>query len=280
MKIHRTAKSMARAMAALRARGETIGFVPTMGALHEGHLSLVHAAKRKASRVAVSIFVNPAQFGPKEDLAKYPRPWRRDVALLRAAGVDALYAPDPAATYPLGYETYVVQERLPDHLCGLSRPGHFRGVLTVVLKLFQVVQPHFAFFGQKDYQQSVVIRRMARDLDLQVAVRVCPIVREPDGLAMSSRNVYLDPEQRANAPALQRTLRGGAARIRAGERSPARLLAQMRREIDRVPGTAIDYLAAVDPDTLDDARTLQPPVVLALAVRFGATRLIDNLVVR
>lgn len=280
MKILRTPAAMARWSDHLRGQGETIAFVPTMGALHAGHISLVAAARRTTKHVVVSIFVNPTQFGPKEDFARYPRTWDADLRLLRAAGVSAVYAPSAADMYPPGFETYVVQEHLPNVLCGASRPGHFRGVLTVVLKLFQAVRPHRAFFGQKDYQQTVVLRRMVRDLDVPVAIRVCPIHREPDGLAMSSRNIYLTPEQRAQAPALYATLRAATQQIRAGERSAARVLAAMRKRLERVPGAAIDYLAAVDPDQLCSVSKIQPPVVLALAVKFGATRLIDNVLVK
>ncbi len=280
MKIIRTPRAMTAAMTALQRRGRSVGFVPTMGALHDGHLSLVRAARKRASDVAVSIFVNPTQFGPREDLAKYPRPFARDCRLLREAGVRYLYAPPPGAVYPAGHETYVVQERLPARLCGAVRPGHFRGVLTVVLKLFQVVRPDLAFFGQKDYQQSVVIRRMVKDLDLPVKVVVCPIVREPDGLAMSSRNVYLSAEERAQAPTLHAALRLGRAAIRAGERSPRKVLGAMRAILAAIPGASIDYVSAVHPDTLEDVRTLRPPLVLLVAVRIGRTRLIDNWIVR
>lgn len=280
MKIVTSPAAMARRMEELRRRGKRIAFVPTMGALHAGHLSLVRAALRITPHVVVSIFVNPTQFGPKEDFAKYPRTWKADTGLLRAAGVETLYAPEVNAIYPPGFETYVTQEKLPTVLCGASRPGHFRGVLTVVLKLFQVVRPHVALFGQKDYQQTVVIRRMARDLDLPVRIRVCPIVREADGLALSSRNVYLSAADRARAPVLYRTLRDAERRIRAGERSAARVLDEMRKAIAATPGARIDYVAAVDPDSLAGVTRTAPPVVLALAVKFGATRLIDNVVVR
>jgi pantoate--beta-alanine ligase len=264
---------------AWKAAGLKVGFVPTMGALHEGHLALVRESLRATGRTVVSIFVNPLQFGPKEDLAKYPRPIERDRELLERAGAHLLYLPEPAEMYAPGFETSLVQKRLPDHLCGLNRPGHFEGVLTVVLKLFNQVPADVAFFGQKDYQQTVVLRRMVRDLDLDLALelRVCPTVREKDGLALSSRNAYLSATDRAAAPALKRALDAVASRFAAGERDAAKLLAEGTKVLSAVPALAVQYFTIADPGTLDArADRAQPGDLVAIAAVLGATRLIDN----
>lgn len=263
-----------------RRDGKRIGLVPTMGYLHEGHLSLVRASKERDDVTVVSIFVNPAQFGPNEDFKKYPRDLDKDAAYLRQAGVDALFHPEAAEMYPPGYRTYVEVEGLQDRLCGKSRPGHFRGVATIVLKLFDVVAPDRAYFGAKDAQQVLILRRMARDLDLDVEVVTCPLVREPDGLALSSRNAYLAPPERKAALALSTGLRWAEKAVAAGERDAARLVAGVRSVIESEPLARIDYVEAVDPETLDSVAELRGEVLVALAVFIGATRLIDNIRLR
>jgi pantoate--beta-alanine ligase len=262
-----------------RAEGRIVGFVPTMGALHEGHLSLVRAAQQQCNPVVASIFVNPAQFGPKEDFEKYPRQLEADREMLEKLGVQHLFAPTPAEMYPNGFRTYVDVEKLSGVLEGRSRPGHFRGVTTVVLKLFEIVQPHFAYFGRKDAQQARVIRQMAADLNLDAEVVVCPIVREPDGLAMSSRNAYLKPEERRAATALSRALRAAEQEIAAGQRDTAHLVAAMRKILDAEPLASVDYAEIVDADTLESVLRLRRACLVLLAVFIGATRLIDNLLV-
>ena len=262
-----------------RSEGRLVGFISTMGALHEGHLSLVRAAQQQCSPVVVSIFVNPAQFGPKEDLAKYPRQPEEDRALLEELRVDYLFAPTAAEMYPDGFRTYVNVEGMSNVLEGRSRPGHFRGVTTVVLKLFEIVQPHFAYFGRKDAQQARILRKMAADLNLDAELVVCPIVREPDGLAMSSRNAYLKPDERQVATVLSRALRAVEQEIRAGERDAVRLLATMRRVLDSEPLASVDYVEIVDADTLEPVTRLRRACLVLLAVFIGTTRLIDNMLV-
>jgi pantoate--beta-alanine ligase len=270
-------KSLARGW---RREGRRIGFVPTMGYLHEGHLSLVRESKRRTDVTVVSIFVNPTQFGPNEDFQKYPRDLGQDSAFLRAAGVDALFYPDAAEIYPPGYRTFVEVEGLQDRLCGRSRPGHFRGVATVVLKLFGIVAPDLAFFGAKDAQQVLIIRRMAVDLDLDVEVVTCPLVREPDGLALSSRNAYLGPEERKAALVLSASLRWAEKAVEAGERDARRLVAGIRRIIEAEPRVRIDYVEAVDPESLESVAEVRGEVLVAWAAFVGATRLIDNVRLR
>jgi pantoate--beta-alanine ligase len=257
----------------------TVALVPTMGALHAGHASLIHAARGEAGFVVVSIFVNPTQFGPKEDLSRYPRPFENDVALCQTNGVDLIFHPTPEAVYGPAFQTYVEVTQLQTVLCGASRPGHFRGVATVVLKLFNVVQPDTAYFGQKDAQQARLLMQMVRDLDVPVELKVCPIVREPDGLAMSSRNVYLDPTQRQNATVLFRTLQTLRQRIEAGERRAGSLIGEARNMIEATPGTRIDYISIVDFDRLQPIDPLRGRVLIALAVFFATTRLIDNVLI-
>jgi pantoate--beta-alanine ligase len=275
----RTIRSLAEMKALARGwrnEGRRIGFVPTMGYLHEGHLSLVRASKARADVTVVSIFVNPTQFGPHEDFKRYPRDLAKDSAFLEAAGVDALFYPEVQEIYPPGYRTYVEVEGLQDKLCGRSRPGHFRGVATVVLKLFDIVGPDLAFFGAKDAQQVLIIRRMAADLDLDVEVVTCPLVREPDGLALSSRNAYLGPAERKAALSLSTGLRWAEKAVAAGERDAARIVAGVRAVIEAEPLARIDYVEAIDPETLEPVAEVGGEVLLALAVFFGATRLIDN----
>jgi pantoate--beta-alanine ligase len=267
------------AVAAARRRGQTVGLVPTMGALHAGHMSLIEAARAETGCVVVSIFVNPAQFGPNEDLGRYPRSLERDRELCDRAGVDLIFHPQPVVMYPPGYRTYVEVTGLQDVLCGGSRPGHFRGVATVVLKLFNLVGPDRAYFGQKDAQQVRVLAQMVRDLNVPVEVRVCPIVREADGLALSSRNQYLEADERCQAAVLYRALREARRLIGGGQRDAEVLRRAMIETIASAPGAVLDYAVVVDADSLETPARLVPgrPVLLALAVKFGATRLIDNL---
>jgi pantoate--beta-alanine ligase len=277
LKIITTIDEMRTASRAARGAGKRLGFVPTMGALHEGHLSLVRAAKAACDVVAASIFVNPTQFGPTEDLAKYPRSFERDRELLEREGVEYLFAPSVEEMYPAGAMTWVTVEELSDKLDGRSRPGHFRGVTTVVAKLFHIVEPDVAFFGQKDAAQVAIIRRMVRDLQLPVELAVGPIVREPDGLALSSRNAYLDPQQRKQALVLHRSLMRVQALVDAGERNVAKLAATAQQELARESSVRVDYLEIVDADTLDPVEDISGGALVAVAVQVGSTRLIDNL---
>jgi len=264
-----------------RAHPATLGFVPTMGYLHDGHLSLVRRAREENDLVAVSIFVNPTQFGPNEDYERYPRDEERDLALLREAGVDAVYLPTPAVMYPPGYETYVTVERVSQRLEGERRPGHFRGVATVVLKLFNATQPTRAYFGRKDAQQLRVLQAMVRDLDLPVEIVPCDIVREPDGLAMSSRNVYLSPEQRSAATVLYRALTKAKQAYDDGERDADTLRELVRGTIAAEPLAEIDYVSLADDVTLEELEgRVERPALLSLVVRFGQTRLLDNVELR
>ena len=262
-----------------RAAGRVVGLVPTMGALHEGHLSLVRAAQQQCKPVVISIFVNPKQFGPKEDLAKYPRQLEADRARLESLGVEYLFAPSVAEMYPPGFRTYVEVEGMSELLEGRSRPGHFRGVTTVVLKLLEIVGPRFAYFGRKDAQQARVVHRMVADLNLDAEIVVCPIVREADGLAMASRNAYLKPEERRAATVLNQALRAAQSEIERGERDAARLIATMRRVLDAEPLAATDYAAVMDVESFEQVTRLRRACFLLLAVFIGTTRLIDNLLV-
>ncbi len=259
-----------------RAQDRIVGLVPTMGALHEGHFSLIRAAQRECAPVVVSLFVNPKQFGPSEDLNQYPRTLEADRAALEALGVDYLFAPSSQEMYPPGFRTAVVVEGLSDRFEGRSRPGHFRGVTTVVLKLFGIVQPRFAYFGRKDAQQARLIRQMSADLNLDNCVVVCPIVRAADGLALSSRNVYLKGEDRRAAAALSRSLAAVRDEIARGERDTARLLAALRRVLTTVPRVALDYAEIVDNETLEPIASLRGTCYVLLAAKVGDTRLIDN----
>lgn len=259
-----------------RGAGRSVGLVPTMGALHEGHLSLIRAACSECDVVIVSVFVNPTQFGANEDLDQYPRTFQTDCDACEALGVDAIFAPADGEMYSPDAETYVIEERLPAMLEGATRPTHFRGVLTVVLKLFNVAAPDAAYFGQKDYQQSVAVRKMVADLDVPVRVVVLPTVREEDGLAMSSRNKYLDPDKRRQAACLSGALALCGERVAAGERSAEALRAAMRERIDKEPSARIDYVEIARPDTLEPAETVRAGDVALVAVFVGQTRLIDN----
>ena len=267
---------MTRLSREARRAGKLVGFVPTMGALHQGHISLVRAARSQSDAVVASIFVNPTQFGPTEDFAKYPRNLEKDSAMLIAEGVRYLFAPAAEAMYPEGSSAWVNVEGLCDKLDGGSRPGHFRGVTTVVAKLFNIIQPDLAFFGQKDAAQVAVIRKMVRDLHFNTEIVVCPIVREADGLAMSSRNAYLSPEERKRATVIYRSLRSVEILAGHGERNAARLAAAARQVMSEEPSIRIDYYEVVDPDTLEPVADIANGALVAAAAYIGPTRLIDN----
>jgi pantoate--beta-alanine ligase len=277
MRICDTIEDMRAACRAARRGGKRLGFVPTMGALHEGHLSLVRAARASCDAVAASIFVNPMQFGPNEDLAKYPRSFERDRELLEKESVELLFAPSVEEMYPAGAVTWVTVEGLSSKLDGRSRPGHFRGVTTVVAKLFHIVEPDAAFFGQKDAAQVAIVRRMVRDLNLPVEIVACPIVREPDGLAMSSRNAYLDPQQRKQALVLHRGLLQVKKSWEEGEREAGKLLTVGRDELAAEKSVRLDYLEIVDSDSLDPVENTAGGALVAVAAFVGMTRLIDNI---
>jgi len=264
-----------------RTQGERIGFVPTLGALHEGHLSLIRRARQVTTRVVVSVFVNPTQFGESEDFRGYPRNPERDAEMARLAGSDVLYSPRVGDVYPPGYRTYVAVEGFGTTLEGASRPGHFRGVATVVAKLFNRVAPHFAFFGQKDAQQAILIKKLVRDLELDMEIEVCPTVREEDGLALSSRNVHLNPEERRAAPVLYRALRRAeTAVVREGERSAAPVLNLIGEMVATEPLVSLDYAAVVSAETLEPLERIRGGVLIPIAARVGATRLIDNVILK
>ena len=260
-----------------RSRSQRLALVPTMGALHEGHLSLVRAARQKSGWVAASIFVNPTQFGPSEDFAKYPRTLENDCSLLEREGVELVFAPSVEEMYPQGAVTWVVVERLSERLCGKSRPGHFRGVTTVVANLFHIVEPEFAFFGQKDAAQVAIITRMVRDLNMPINIEVCPTVREPDGLAISSRNTYLNPQERRSAPVLYRSLMQVERRYESGEHDAVNLVAAAKQEFAGEAGVRLDYVEIVDPQTLEPEAAVTKRVLVAVAAFVGQTRLIDNI---
>jgi pantoate--beta-alanine ligase len=262
-----------------RAEGSSVGLVPTMGALHEGHMSLVRAAQAECRPVVVSIFVNPAQFAPHEDFQKYPRPLEQDRRRLEEAGVEYLFVPEAGEMYPPGFRTWVNVEGLSDRLEGRVRPGHFRGVVTVVLKLLEIVQPQKAFFGRKDAQQARIVRQMARDLNLDSEIVVSPIVREQDGLAISSRNVYLSPEERSAATVLQRALVGARRAIEQGERDALRLIAAIRKVLASEPLAQPDYVEIVDAETLEPLTRVRGRCLALVAARLGKAHLIDNLLI-
>ncbi len=268
--------AMATHCDALRRDGQIIAFVPTMGYLHEGHLTLLREARNLGNHVVLSIFVNPTQFGPNEDLDAYPRDTENDLRLAREAGVDTVFMPETDTIYGNNYQTYVTLENLPHHLCGLSRPVHFRGVATVVTKLFNIVMPHVAVFGEKDFQQVAVIRQMVADLDFPIKIQGVPTVREADGLAMSSRNAYLSVQERKDALVLYKTLEQTQSLVSQGEKDVDKLLEKAKNTILRAPGSRIDYINICDPDTLEDLETVAGPALMALAVFIGQTRLIDN----
>ncbi len=260
----------------VRRAGKHIAFVPTMGFFHEGHLALMSQGRRYGDKLVVSIFVNPAQFGPAEDFEQYPRDLENDLALAEARGTDVVFAPETAELYPEGFETYVMQSRLPGHLCGLSRPGHFKGVMTIVAKLFNIVKPRYAMFGRKDFQQLAVLHRMTRDLNFDTKIIDCPTVRESDGLALSSRNKYLTADQRQSGLTLYRALTMAQNDVAAGQRNAEPLIDKAAEIISAAADTEIDYIKICDPDTLDDVSRIERPALMALAVKVGSTRLIDN----
>lgn len=264
----------------LRAAAKRVGLVPTMGSLHEGHLSLVRESVRTADCTVVSIFVNPTQFGPQEDFARYPRDTQHDLGLLKKENVDIVFMPDAIEVYPEGYKTYVEVHDLQDRLCGRSRPGHFRGVCTIVLKLLNMVRPDVAFFGQKDAQQAVIIRCMVKDLDLDVRIEILPIVRDDDGLALSSRNTYLTKEQRRQALALSRSLNKAQKMVEEGERRASTIIQRMSEVIQAEPETKIDYVEIVDLENIDPLEKIETGALVAVAAFIGRVRLIDNTVVK
>lgn len=259
--------------------GKTIGLVPTMGYLHEGHLSLIQKSNTENDITVVSIFVNPTQFGPNEDLEKYPKDFNKDVELAQNVGADVIFAPTVSEMYPENYKTFVEVQEITHKLCGISRPIHFRGVTTVVTKLFNIVQANRAYFGQKDAQQAIVLKQMVKDLNMNVEIIVCPIVREKDGLAKSSRNVYLNEDERKQAVVLSQTLTVANKQIMHGERSSDKIKSSIKDMIDEKPLSEIDYISIVDINTLEDAYTINGKILIALAVKFGNTRLIDNIIV-
>jgi len=272
-------KEMKTVVKELKSKGKTIGFVPTLGYLHEGHLSLVRSSVQRTDTTVVSIFVNPTQFGPKEDFKDYPRDIKKDIKILKREGVDYLFLPDTEEMYPQGYKTYAEVQDLEEKLCGLYRPGHFKGVCTVVLKLFNIVNPDSAFFGQKDAQQAIILKKMVEDLNLEVKIEVLPLVRDEDGLALSSRNEYLNSEERQAALALPRSLQEAKKMIKEGERRAAVIIEKMKEIIGKEPLAKIDYVEIVDLDELDPVEEIEKEALVALAVFVGKTRLIDNMII-
>ncbi|MGE5296670.1 MAG: pantoate--beta-alanine ligase [Solirubrobacterales bacterium] len=279
MQIARTISDIRQYVAQARAAGKTVGFVPTMGALHAGHASLIDAAAKRCGYVVVSIFVNPTQFGPGEDLEKYPRPFDKDAKLCEQHGGHAIFAPSVDEMYPRKNLTWVTVDKLTEPLCGQSRPGHFRGVTTVCTKLFNIVGPDVAFFGQKDAQQATVIRRMVADLNAPLEIVICPTVREPDGLAMSSRNQYLSPKERQEAPVIHRSLQRCAELIAKGERDATKIADEMQKVLRQVPALRTEYVSIVDAESLEPCDPIRGRVLVAYAGRLGTTRLIDNIMV-
>jgi pantoate--beta-alanine ligase len=278
MRIIRAVKEMQQASETFRREGKRIGFVPTMGYLHEGHLALVRRARKDAHVVVVSIFVNPLQFGPNEDFGRYPRAFERDRNLLEQEKTDIIFSPDGPEMYPEGYSTYIEVKGLGEHLCGLHRAGHFTGVATVVAKLFNAVKPHFAVFGQKDYQQLKIIQRMARDLNMDLEIIGYPTVREEGGLAMSSRNAYLSAEDREKALLISASMKKAEELFRGGERRAGVLAAEVRKTLASKDGLDIEYVTMCDPETLGDVDKIERSALLAIALRLGKTRLIDNVI--
>ncbi len=277
----KTIENIARMMTfakMMKKEGKSIGFVPTMGYLHEGHISLVKTARKHTDIVVMSIFVNPAQFGPNEDYAAYPKNLKHDEELAGAAGVDVIFYPSAKDMYPDGYATYVNVEKLTDTLCGRSRPAHFKGVATIVAKLFGIVKPDIAYFGQKDAQQAIVIKKMTEDLNMGVEIKVLPIIRESDGLAMSSRNIYLSEPERKDAPIIYEALKKAESLIKTGERNPNIVLKVMAEMIGAKPAARIDYISIVNAKYLTDVNTISGDILIAVAVFVGKTRLIDNII--
>lgn len=263
----------------IKKEGKSIGFVPTMGYLHEGHMSLVKAAKKHTDVVVMSVFVNPMQFGPKEDFEKYPKDLKRDEEMARDAGVDVVFYPSVKDMYPEGYATYVSVEKLTNTLCGESRPGHFKGVATVVTKLFNIVRPDVAYFGQKDMQQALIVKKIVSDLNMGVDVKIMPIVREKDGLAMSSRNTYLSDIERKDASILYQSIKHAEVLIKEGERDAKKIIKSVEEMIRQKSAARIDYIRVVDTKELKDIKAISGEIMVALAVFFGQTRLIDNIII-
>jgi pantoate--beta-alanine ligase len=279
MKVAKTIESVRKLVKVARSKGKKIGFVPTMGALHIGHISLIEAAAKKCDFVVVSIFVNPTQFGPGEDFEKYPRPLKADLEICRKAGVDVVFAPSPQQMYPGENLTWVNVEKLTEQLCGRFRPGHFSGVTTVCAKLFNIVAPDIAFFGQKDAQQAIVVKQMVADLNMPLKIVVCPTVRQADGLAVSSRNQYLTRQQKKNAPLIYKSLQKCQKLIEDGVADSKTIINQMRKILQQAPSIKIEYISIVDADTLQELKKITGKVLTAVAVKIGSTRLIDNIVV-
>jgi pantoate--beta-alanine ligase len=279
METAKTIESARRFITAARGQSRTVGLVPTMGALHIGHISLIQAARRQCNYTVVSIFVNPTQFGPSEDFDKYPRPYEDDLQVCREQGVDLVFAPDTNQIYPAKNITWVSVEKLTEGLCGENRPGHFRGVTTVCAKLFNIVQPDVAFFGQKDAQQTVVIKRMVADLNIPLKIQVCPTVREEDGLAVSSRNKYLNKIERKDAPLLYKSLQKAKQLIGIGVTDPEQIITKMKKILAESSLLETEYIEIIDPETLEPLNPVKGPALVALAVRFGQARLIDNILV-
>jgi pantoate--beta-alanine ligase len=280
MEIIATAKEMQRRSEQLRREGNKIAFVPTMGYLHKGHLALMHEGKKRGKVLVVSIFVNPTQFGPGEDYKQYPRDMKRDLALLKGVGVDICFTPSAQEMYPDGFQTAVEVEQVTKNLCGISRPGHFRGVTTVVAKLFNIAKPHLAIFGEKDYQQLIAIKQMARDLNMDIEVIGIPTIRESDGLAMSSRNTYLTAKERKEALSLYRSLLKGKELFLQGGRSAIKILTEVRGIIEEQKSATVDYIKICDAHTLEDIEEIKDEALIALAVTIGKTRLIDNIILK
>ena len=278
MKIIRDIDKMKTYSKIMRKQNKLIGLVPTMGYLHEGHLSLIKNARKQSDVVIVSIFVNPTQFGQSEDFEKYPRNIEKDEELAKACGVDVLFYPEKDAMYPEGFSTYVNVERLTASLCGKSRKGHFRGVTTVVMKLFEITKPDIAYFGQKDAQQALVIKKMIEDLNMDVTMKILPIIRESDGLAMSSRNTYLSSSERKDATVLYKALKEAEGLINSGEKDPKKIIKKMKSVIKEAPSAEVDYVSIVDTKHLKEASEIKGDILIALAVFIGKTRLIDNVV--
>jgi pantoate--beta-alanine ligase len=279
MKVAKTIESVRHLVKNARKAGGKVGFVPTMGALHTGHISLIETAKKKCDFVVVSIFVNPTQFGPGEDFNRYPRPIKADLNICKKAGVDVVFVPSVRQMYPAENFTWVAVEKLTEPLCGRFRPGHFRGVTTVCAKLFNIVAPDVAYFGQKDAQQAIVIKRMVADLNMPLKIVVCPTIREPNGLALSSRNQYLTERQKKDAANIYKSLRTCRNLIDAGTTNTRQIIAEMQKILQRIPSAEIEYISIVDADTLESIDKIAGQVLAAVAVRIGTTRLIDNILI-
>ena len=280
MEITKTIEEIRGMVKAARSKGKKIGLVPTMGALHVGHISLFEAAAKNCDFVVVSIFVNPIQFGPGEDFEKYPRPMEADLKICREAGVDVVFAPEPEQMYPAENITWVNVEKLTEPLCGRSRPGHFRGVTTVCAKLFNIIAPDAAYFGQKDAQQAIVIKRMAADLNMPLEIVICPTVREPNGLAVSSRNQYLTEQQKKDAAHIYKSLQTCRRLIDAGTTETRQIIAEMQKILQQIPSGQIEYVSIVDAETLDSIEKIEGKILAAVAVKLGPARLIDNIIVK